>query len=127
ASSFTINSQRGITLAGQVGGIDTNGFNTTYGGVIAGTGGFVKAGNGTLTLSGASTYAGATNLRGGTLQLGAANALPTDTALTVNSGATFDLNGNAQQLTGLTGGGSVVNNGGAATLTLNGASLNPAT
>lgn len=129
ATSFSgsISSNRGITIAGLEGGIDTNGVSTTYGGVITGGGGFVKAGTSTLTLSGANTYLGATNVRSGTLKLGADNALPATTALTVGSGNTFDLNGHAQTLTGLTGSGSVTNGGGTTTLTLNVSGLDPNT
>ena len=52
--------------------IDTNGNNVTYASVISDLGTnntFFKAGNGTLTLSAANTYAGPTTIGGGTLVL----------------------------------------------------------
>ncbi|NKJ22376.1 autotransporter-associated beta strand repeat-containing protein [Dyella sp. SG609] len=42
---------------------------TGYGGAIAGSGGLTKLGAGTQTLSGANTYSGATSIGGGTLAL----------------------------------------------------------
>jgi autotransporter-associated beta strand protein len=49
--------------------------NTTYSGIISGTGQLIKSGAGTLTLSGVNTYSGITTLNGGTLQLGVSNAI----------------------------------------------------
>ena len=43
---------------------------TTFSGVISGTGGLVKIGAGTLTLTGANTYIGPTIVSGGMLQVG---------------------------------------------------------
>jgi autotransporter-associated beta strand protein len=43
---------------------------TTFSGVISGTGGLVKIGAGTLTLTGANTYTGPTIVSGGMLQVG---------------------------------------------------------
>jgi len=56
------------------------------------SGGLTKVGLGTLTLSGANTYSGATVISNGTLQLGAANALPTNSPIVI-AGGTLDLNG----------------------------------
>ena len=67
---------------------------------ISGTLGLVKAGSGTLVLSGASNYSGVTTIAAGTLRLGAAvisgNSGPLGTTAAgtiVNSGATFDFGG----------------------------------
>ncbi len=102
------------TLAAQIG---DNGGATTV----------AKTGAGTWVLSGSNNYSGATIVTGGTLKDGAANALPTGTALTV-SNATFDLNGNAQTVGGLADGsvatGVVTNSGAAATFTVNDSTAN---
>lgn len=57
-ATFTLESNRGITLGGNGGGIDTAaGTTLTYAGVIDGeTGDLTKTGDGTLVLTGANTY-----------------------------------------------------------------------
>lgn len=70
--------------------------NTTHSGVISGTGGLVKQGSGTFTLSGNNTYSGVTNVNVGTLLLNNNNALGAVGAgsnTVVASGATLELNG----------------------------------
>ena len=47
-----------------------NNGNTTYSGILSGSGSFIKAGSGTLTFIGANTYTGGTTVSAGTLQLG---------------------------------------------------------
>ncbi len=89
---------------------------------ITGAGGLTKIGAGILSLGGVSTYAGATDINAGTLRTTVANALPTNTAVTVSTGATFDLAGNNQTIGSLAsavgGIGSVTL--GAGTLTMGG-------
>jgi autotransporter-associated beta strand protein len=87
----------------------------TLGGAISGTGAFRQIGTGTTILTAANTYTGATNVNAGTLQTGIANALSTATAVTVASGATFNLNSFNQSIGSLAGAGNVAL--GAATLT----------
>jgi len=60
---------------------------------IAGSVGLVKMGNGTLTLSASNNYTGSTIISAGTIKAGNANAFGTNKTLTVQSGATLDLNG----------------------------------
>lgn len=67
--------------------------NFTYNGVITGSGEFVKAGSGVMTLGGANSFTGGTSVQTGTLLLGGNNRLATTGSLFVFSGATFDLGG----------------------------------
>jgi fibronectin-binding autotransporter adhesin len=55
------------------------------------SGGFTKAGSGTLTLSAANTYSGDTTISAGTLKLDAAGAIPNSPNIIVGSGGTLDV------------------------------------
>ncbi|WP_376968014.1 autotransporter domain-containing protein (plasmid) [Azospirillum sp. A26] len=68
--------------------------NTTMSGSITGTGGFVKANTGRLTLSGTGSYTGGTTITGGTLTAASATALASTGAVSISSGATFAINTN---------------------------------
>ena len=77
---------RSITMSNNA----TVAFNPTgqlsYGGTVGGSGQFVKAGSGLLTLNAANAYSGSTTISGGTLSLGGANVgynLPPTTALSI--------------------------------------------
>ncbi len=105
--------------------IDTNNLGATLSGLVSGSGAFVKAGAGTLVLSGANTYSGGTMINGGTIQAGSASALgAAGNSLSVNSGA-FDLHGFNATVDALSGtiNASVTNNG-MATSTLTTGSAN---
>ncbi|WP_342052643.1 MULTISPECIES: autotransporter outer membrane beta-barrel domain-containing protein [unclassified Cupriavidus] len=65
----------------------------------------------TLT-NGANDYTGATTVGTGTLRLGSDTALGQTASLTIASGATTDVNGHAQRIGALTGGGNLLVNGG---------------
>ena len=73
---------------------------------ISGTG-TVNVLAGTTTLTGANSYSGATNVNAGTLRAGALNTFSPNSAVTVASGGTLDLNGFDQTLAGLANAGLV--------------------
>jgi autotransporter-associated beta strand protein len=95
---------------------------TTIAGAITNTtsAGLTKAGTGTLTLSGANTYSGATTINAGTLSLDNAGSttarLANTSNITVNSGGTL--------LLASSSGASTDRIRDAATMTLNGGTLN---
>jgi autotransporter-associated beta strand protein len=91
---------------------------TIFSGTISGSGGFTKAGNGIMQLSGMNSYTGATNVNAGTLRAVVAGTFSSASAFTVASGATLDLAGFNQTIGSLAGAGSVTL--GAATLTAGG-------
>ncbi|WP_238137038.1 beta strand repeat-containing protein, partial [Variovorax sp. JS1663] len=76
---------------------------------ISGSGTVTKSGFGTIvTLTGANTYTGATTIgQGSTLQAGAANTFSAASAVTLDGGATLDLNNYSQTLGSLAGDGFV--------------------
>lgn len=84
-----------IVLGASGGNLNTNGFNSTFSGAISGSGNLnvqSQSGNGILTLTNTgNSYTGTTFLNSGTLQVGATNALPTTTKVTISSGATLDV------------------------------------
>ena len=65
---------------------------TTFSGVISGTNGnIIKAGSGTLTLSASNTYTGTTQVSAGTLTVSGSGRLSDSTAVTVDSGAVYNV------------------------------------
>lgn len=110
----------GVEDSGAAATLTTNGDNasTTFSGVAADLSGplsLVKAGSGTLTLSGTNTYTGTTTVRSGTLQFGKANALSSSDVI---ANAALDVAGYAETLASLSGTGTVENSGTAVTLTV---------
>jgi fibronectin-binding autotransporter adhesin len=60
ASAFNLSNNRGITVVNGGGTLDVQAFSSSYGGSISGNSIFSKAGTGTLTLIGPSTFTGGT-------------------------------------------------------------------
>ena len=114
-------SGRFSAATGQLYSVDMNGQAVSFASGLVSTNGMLTvSGGGQLTLAGVSLYAGGTTVNGGTLRQGVSNAFgSTNGTLTVNSNATVDINGYALGVGALGGnGGTLLNNGGAATLTV---------
>ncbi len=79
----------------------------TVANVVSGFGELIQQGTGTTTLTGASTYTGATAVNAGMLQLGAANRIADASAVTVASGATFNLANFSETVGSIAGAGNV--------------------
>jgi T5SS/PEP-CTERM-associated repeat protein/autotransporter-associated beta strand protein len=62
---------------------------------------------GTTTLTAANSYGGATNVNAGTLRAGGLNTFSPNSAVTIASGGTLDLNGFSQTVTSITNAGLV--------------------
>lgn len=132
-SATSIKGDAGAITVGNAGIITGGGFDLTLGGGAGGTlasilgtntGSLSKIDAGSWMLSGANTYTGATTISAGTLKLNNAAALGTTAAgTTVVAGSVLDLNGinytTAEPLTlngtGISSGGALINDGGAAT------------
>lgn len=130
-------STRTFVLLPGGGTVDTNGNNITFNNAFGtgSSGGFTKAGAGTLTLNAQAGYTGGTTISGGTLLYGVADALPAMTNLTL-AGGTLDTSVFSATLAGLslTANGTLngnitvtgdvqVDGGGSRTLTVNNSSL----
>ena len=94
-----------------------DGSSTTFAGSLSGTGHFTKAGNGTMTLSGANSYGGNTTISGGTLALAGGNISSGALSLTA-AGATLNSGGSGVSVASLAGvaGTTVALGGGALTV-----------
>ncbi len=64
---------------------------STFAGTVSGSGGVVKQGAGTLTLSGANSYSGNTTISAGTLALGTGGSISSSPTITIANGTTFDV------------------------------------
>ncbi len=96
-----------------------NAVDNTYGGLLSGSGSFIKQGAGRLLLTQGSSYTGSTTLQDGTLELGTVNGLANSSSITIDSGAVLDMNGLNNLLNGLNGSGTILM--GAGNLTANNA------
>jgi autotransporter-associated beta strand protein len=68
-----------------------NPFAIELAGAVSGSGGFLKSGPGTLTLSGACSYTGDTTVTEGTLSLGQVNSSNESSTVSISSGAFLNL------------------------------------
>ncbi|MEQ1858297.1 MAG: autotransporter-associated beta strand repeat-containing protein [Chthoniobacteraceae bacterium] len=92
----------------------------TLSGAVTGSGsaGLTKAGAGTLVLSGTgNSWTGDTTIDAGIVRVGAVNVIPDGSGLAISAG-TFDLDGNAETVGGLSGAGTVTNSHATANATL---------
>ena len=115
----------GVSISGGV--IDDT---SVTSGIVAATGdseissaidgdGYLTVTGGTLTLSGDDSYSGETTIDSGdTLKAGSTTAFSANSSVTDNG--TLDLNGYSNSIVALNGSGSVIDSGGAATLTVTG-------
>lgn len=120
AGTFT--STRNFTLGSATSTVQVDPtFTLTANGIFSGPGTLNKTGTGTLVLGGVNTYTGATNISAGTLRNGIANVILDSSAVTVASGATYDLNSFSETVGSLAGAGTVTSSAaGALTLTAGG-------
>ncbi len=131
-------SPRAISIQSGTASFDTNAFDVTLSGTIAGPGSLTKLGSGTLTLAGSNTFSGAlnvnngfvalsslgsasgVNLNGGGLRLNAAQTISTQPVALLSGGGTIDTQGyNATISSTVSGAGSLTKLG-SGTLTLAG-------
>jgi autotransporter-associated beta strand protein len=106
--------------------------NSTFLGVISGSGSLAKAGSGTLTLNGNNTYSGGTSINGGTLSVGSNANLGIATGGIAFGGGTLFFSGSFESARGIvlnSGGGTLDTDGSSVVLTglISGASGNTLT
>ncbi|SEN21035.1 fibronectin-binding autotransporter adhesin [Luteibacter sp. UNCMF331Sha3.1] len=111
----TTSTDRGFTVGAGNGRIDVSQATSTLtiGGTAVGAGGLIKDGAGTLVLSGNNTYTGGNTVNAGVLRAGSnlafggqANGTGSG-QMTVNAGATLDVDGKTIWVRGLNGSGAV--------------------
>lgn len=107
ASDLAISSKAGTTLALK--------------GILSGTKSLTTYGEGTVVITGASTYSGGTTIRGGTLQLGNGVTNGSIVGNITNNGALVFHNSNPQEVTTVISGTGQVTKRGEGKLTLKGA------
>jgi autotransporter-associated beta strand protein len=71
------------------------------------TGGLTKSGSGALTFSAANAYTGTTLISAGSIKLGAADRIADSSAVSVATGATFNLNSFSETVGSIAGAGTI--------------------
>ena len=89
-NTATFTTARGTTASGIDLLISSNIVNNAGTGGVAGGNSIIKAGLGTLSLTGTNTYNGATTVNAGTLALGSTGSIANSTALIIAAGAKLD-------------------------------------
>ena len=79
-AAFSTTLPMNLTGTGGTASVDTQSYAVTLSGTLSGVGGITKLGAGTLTLSGANSYAGTTTVKAGMLELGTAAETPCSAA-----------------------------------------------
>jgi fibronectin-binding autotransporter adhesin len=125
----------GLVMANSGGTINTNGNNVNFAHAITpdatGTGGFTKAGLGTMTFSADNLFAQKTTVSGGTLLIASTGGIDSST-VGISSGATLTVSGSISTSTAMGDNGTLISNiptmevgtlNGTGTVTLNGSTL----
>lgn len=98
----TLTSTRNFTLGAANSTVEVDGTKIfTVNGVMNGTGGLVKTGNGTLIVGGNNTFGGNVSVNAGTLLLGSSNRIANGSSLVLNGG-TFATGGFSESMSNLT-------------------------
>jgi fibronectin-binding autotransporter adhesin len=113
-----LTSARPVFLESAGGAIDTNGYALVLSGAVQGSGGFIKQGLGTVTLSGTNTFSGSVAVQQGTLELENGSAIGDSAAVNIGDGATLDLGGFDETIGALSGGSGGLVQLGSGTLTV---------
>ena len=110
SSGVTISAPLGLASDLTLGGSGSGSLSLS--GVISGSGALTKNNTGALTLSAVNTYSGGTTINAGSINLAnTANTYFGTGPVTVNSGATLNLNGNGNLANAFTFNGASVGNG----------------
>lgn len=88
----------------------------TFRGTIRGAGSLIFSGAGTMTITGQQTYTGFTRINTGTIRLLGAGRLADESRVIVGNAATFDLDGVSDQVSSITGDGTIRLGGGTLTV-----------
>ena len=109
ATVHSLSGTGGVVRTISSGGLLFNAASGTFfwGGQFQGAGGFTKAGDHTLVVTGFQVHTGVTFIDGGVLQFSANGNFDSDTDVSISSGATWDLNGLSDSVESINGTGSI--------------------